>query len=635
MTQYIFPYRSIEADSRIVLYAAGDVGQQYYRQLQATGYCEVVLWLDRTPNGSNIQIPESITTLSNESYDWVVIAVQRKDLVEEIKNSLVTLGVPLSKIIDAAPVGVSLNSHYSRLTLREWLDDTRRVKDELLSYFVRSQGEIQYFDWLIQEIKIGCLEDQHLKPVVQRRAIQLVEEAWGSTEMRLVLLRLMLEADCFDKRMMQLFVKHTGEMHHNSAQKYWLLNDMSGIWMHADVLYEDFWVDKQRVMKEYAEELALIWDPHPYRKENNKTICMLTIGFYFDSHMRFTSPMAKELIKRNYQVHIIDLIPFRNDSGANFLQPKYPLSLSNISGDHYDQIRTYYPEPIHLHYSDAATMRERQQAVLDLISKINPNCIFDLTDEWGFISPYYYQNYPTIYFPIRKLRESSSFFHRFVIPNNLPIEVQGPIREDQLLPAPILVEYVNPKREFKRIDYGFESDDILVVTAGTRLNVDISPELIDTFCTAMSTNSKVKWICVGSAEHRYMVENYAQFIGSQIFLWGYEDDLPGLYGMCDIYLNPQRFGGGLSIAWAMQHGLALATPLGADGAMFYAGEELSLRDEKEVISYVMNMATNTELLVHNQTTVREKTSAWSIEKYVDALLNGVNDVIDECNFGGE
>ena len=131
------------------------------------------------------------------------------------------------------------------------------------------------------------------------------------------------------------------------------------------------------------------------------------------------------------------------------------------------------------------TTRNRQQEILDLISDINPYGIFDLTDEWGLISSYYYRNYPTIYFPSRKVRESSFFFHRFVVSNNLPVDVHAPVRENQVLPTPLYVEYVYPKREFKRNEYGFADNDILVVTVGNRLNVDISPELVEMFCTAI------------------------------------------------------------------------------------------------------------------------------------------------------
>jgi glycosyltransferase involved in cell wall biosynthesis len=180
-----------------------------------------------------------------------------------------------------------------------------------------------------------------------------------------------------------------------------------------------------------------------------------------------------------------------------------------------------------------------------------------------------------------------------------------------------------------RSDYGFAEDDILVVTVGKRLNEDINPALAKTFCTAITANPKVKWICVGPKEHRYILDHCSHLVGDQIFLWGFEHDLPGLYGMCDIYLNPMRFGGGMTIAWAMQHGLALATPLGADAGMWYAGEELAVRNEEELIPYVMSMAANPEMLAHNQSVMRQKASEWNIERYANTLIKSMDELAGE------
>lgn len=629
MNQYLFPYRSVEAGSRIVLYAAGEVGQDYYRQIKATGYCEVVLWLDRKASASNVRPPEAIDTLASDEYDRVVIAIERADSMVHVKNDLIGRGVPLHKIIDTPPVAVPLISRFSILTLRELLEDTNRVEEELLSYFVKAEGRIHYFESLIEEMKLGFQRDESLKITVLQRVAEIVEDELSTAEMRLVILRLLLEADCFDARMMRLYLKSIGELHHNSAQKYWLIQDVPMIWVfYADVLYDDFWIDMQRVIKDYAEEIALSWNPPSCRKTDERTVCILTNSLYPDSITQYMSPIAKELLRRDYRIHVINLTPYRYDSGANFLLPKYSGSLPGINADQYAQVRNYYPEPIELHYSNTETARGRQQEVLDLVSGINPYAILDLTDESGLISHYYYRHYPTIYMPMRKWRESSSFFHRIAISNNLKQEVQPPIREDQVLSVPLFVEYLHPQKEFKRRDYGFAEDDVLVVTVGKRLDADIGPALAERFCKEITANPKVKWICVGPNEHSYIMDRFAHLVGKQIFMWGFERDLPGLYGMCDIYLNPQRFGGGMTIAWAMQHGLALASPLGADAGMWYAGERLAVRNDEELASYVMNLANNPEALAHNQAVMRRKASEWSIEAYVDTLIEGMDEIAE-------
>ena len=126
-----------------------------------------------------------------------------------------------------------------------------------------------------------------------------------------------------------------------------------------------------------------------------------------------------------------------------------------------------------------------------------------------------------------------------------------------------------------------------------------------------------------------MVENYPHLIGKQVLLWGYENDLPGYMG-CVIYISIRNDSAEeLTIAWAMQHGLALASPLGADAAMFYAGEELVVQDEQVLASYVINMAQCPDLLSHNQAVMLRKASEWNIERYLDALIKGMDEVAGE------
>lgn len=44
---FLFPFRAVYRGSDIVLYGAGTYGQRLYRYLKKTGFCRVMLWLDR------------------------------------------------------------------------------------------------------------------------------------------------------------------------------------------------------------------------------------------------------------------------------------------------------------------------------------------------------------------------------------------------------------------------------------------------------------------------------------------------------------------------------------------------------------------------------------------------------------
>lgn len=75
---------------RIVLYGAGCVGKYYYALLTSQISCDVMAWVDRNyekfaDSSLNIQ---SIDSIQDLQYDFILIAVFEKHIAEEIQNSL-------------------------------------------------------------------------------------------------------------------------------------------------------------------------------------------------------------------------------------------------------------------------------------------------------------------------------------------------------------------------------------------------------------------------------------------------------------------------------------------------------------------------------------------------------------------
>lgn len=99
--RYLFPFGRIPKGANIILYAAGMVGRSYYRQINETKYCNIVAWIDKNcqienKEMLNIKFPEE---LNKCDFDYVVIAVKQKKIVNEIINLLKDLNVKQEKII--------------------------------------------------------------------------------------------------------------------------------------------------------------------------------------------------------------------------------------------------------------------------------------------------------------------------------------------------------------------------------------------------------------------------------------------------------------------------------------------------------------------------------------------------------
>lgn len=98
---FIFPYEHVPKGSKVILYGAGDVGCSYWKCIRQGEYAELVAWVDR--RHAELQeagLPvESLDRALCKEYDYIVIAVQGKELAEKIRSFLVEQGVMEEKII--------------------------------------------------------------------------------------------------------------------------------------------------------------------------------------------------------------------------------------------------------------------------------------------------------------------------------------------------------------------------------------------------------------------------------------------------------------------------------------------------------------------------------------------------------
>ena len=97
----IFPFGKVPKGANIVLYAAGDVGRRYYNQLKRTEYCNVVAWVDAKYDSDELKVlgVESIDVMTERQFDFIVIAIEKTDIVDQVREMLVKKGIEDSKII--------------------------------------------------------------------------------------------------------------------------------------------------------------------------------------------------------------------------------------------------------------------------------------------------------------------------------------------------------------------------------------------------------------------------------------------------------------------------------------------------------------------------------------------------------
>lgn len=92
---YLFPYSRVRVNSKVVIYGAGNVGRDFKKQILIGRYCELIGVVDT----NYTEYDESVLPvlkLKEWDYDYIVIAVENKEIATEIVGNIVTI-VPDAK----------------------------------------------------------------------------------------------------------------------------------------------------------------------------------------------------------------------------------------------------------------------------------------------------------------------------------------------------------------------------------------------------------------------------------------------------------------------------------------------------------------------------------------------------------
>ena len=98
---FLFPYKLVPKDSKIIIYGAGEVGKDFYLQLNMLdNYYDIKAWVDKSFDDYEVNAPfDYVKNIVNYDYDYVVIAVIRQQMANSIKNELESMGISKEKII--------------------------------------------------------------------------------------------------------------------------------------------------------------------------------------------------------------------------------------------------------------------------------------------------------------------------------------------------------------------------------------------------------------------------------------------------------------------------------------------------------------------------------------------------------
>lgn len=126
-----------------------------------------------------------------------------------------------------------------------------------------------------------------------------------------------------------------------------------------------------------------------------------------------------------------------------------------------------------------------------------------------------------------------------------------------------------------RADIGVDETSRLVVTAGNRLEVEVNEELISIMRTVMTERPDVVWMLLGvqdEAKIRRALGWDGEEIADRVICKGYVREIGDYLGLSDVYANPRRTGGAVSMALAVYGKTPVLSFQGNDACNFLIDE---------------------------------------------------------------
>ncbi len=127
-----------------------------------------------------------------------------------------------------------------------------------------------------------------------------------------------------------------------------------------------------------------------------------------------------------------------------------------------------------------------------------------------------------------------------------------------------------PSSSLTREQFNIPADAFVFVVVGIRLDTDVSPDFIDVL-NRIVQHPKAFVAFAGNFEtYEDMVKDHETLANQSCWL-GFQTDIMAVYNISDVFINPDRKGGGSGIVYALQAGLPVLSLPNGDAGLAAAG----------------------------------------------------------------
>lgn len=187
---------------------------------------------------------------------------------------------------------------------------------------------------------------------------------------------------------------------------------------------------------------------------------------------------------------------------------------------------------------------------------------------------------------------------------------------------PAIIE--KSEKTFTRRELGLPENKFLITVVGNRLNSEIDEPFIQLMNDILQSNDQIDIVIIGRADDIWdQLKN--EMPENRIHYLGYCRDLLAVYGILDLYLNPERQGGGWSSTIALKAGLPVVTLSECDVA-HSVGENFVVPDCQSMLNTVIRYSTDTAFYNKQQQSAFQQAEGNDDDKIADYVTELVTKI---------
>lgn len=330
-----------------------------------------------------------------------------------------------------------------------------------------------------------------------------------------------------------------------------------------------------RIVSELRRSVQI--HPRKSNERNRMNIVVITPVVLGENHAPTHSTLERSyMLAKLYDVNV-SIVSAKEGSFERGCVPYYHVASANCIKENSNRKSYRYKDKEFAFYQGKHPIdaTEGLQELIDYVEKVNPYYIVYVGGK-SYVAELLNDFCPvlTISTVFSTIPDGGTAFS--MVGRQVTEEERGSY-SSEILEVPFSFELTEKQRNYTREELGIPKDEFVMAVVGNRLDYDVK----DDFLEKMEKLERGFFLFIGAfATYEEKVRKYPHLAERSASL-GRVEDVMGILGCADLYVNPKRLGGGFSVIEAFHAGIP-AISLNYGDVAAAAGTEFCVADYDEM-----------------------------------------------------